>query len=122
MGVPVDQLDSEIEKILKSSKLKVDKDLEKIKKKIARDAAKIVKENAPVGKSNGGAYQSSITYKKNGDGYVVYSKGKGQLTHLLEFGHAIVGGTGKTTAFPHFSVGLEQALKETEEELKKIEL
>ena len=122
MGVPVDQLDSEIEKILKSSKLKVDKDLEKIKKKIARDAAKIVKENAPVGKSNGGAYQSSITYKKNGDGYVVYSKGKGQLTHLLEFGHAIAGGTGTTTAFPHFSLGLEHALKQTEEELKKIEL
>ena len=105
MGVPVDQLDSEIEKILKSSKLKVDKDLEKIKKKIARDAAKVVKESAPVGKSNGGAYQSSITYKKNGDGYVVYSKGKGQLTHLLEFGHAIVGGTGKQQPFHIFLLG-----------------
>lgn len=122
MGVPVDQLDSEIEKILKSSKLKVDKDLEKIKKKIARDAAKVVKENAPVAAVNGGGYKSSITYKKNGDGYVIYSKGKGQLTHLLEFGHAIAGGTGTTTAFPHFSLGLEHALKQTEEELKKIEL
>lgn len=122
MGVPIDQLDGEIEKILKQSKMKADKELEKIKKKIARDASKVVKENAPVGKTNGGAYQSSITYKKNGDGYVVYSKGKGQLTHLLEFGHAIAGGTGTTTAFPHFSLGLERALKETEEELKKIEL
>lgn len=122
MGVPIDQLDGEIEKILKQSKMKADKELEKVKKKIARDASKVVKENAPVGKRNGGAYQSSITYKKNGDGYVVYSKGKGQLTHLLEFGHAIAGGTGTTTAFPHFSLGLEHALKQTEEELKKIEL
>ncbi|EJW98654.1 Prophage pi2 protein 37 [gut metagenome] len=120
MSTPADQLDAEIERILKMAKLKADDELKDIKKTIAKETAEVAKEHAPSRHANG--YKSTLTYKAKGDGYVVYSKGKGQLTHLLEFGHAIAGGTGKTRAFPHFSIALEHALKRTEEELEKIEL
>lgn len=124
MVVPADQLDAEIEKILKAAKAKADNELQDILKDVAKTAADVVKKNAPVGhnESRRGKYKNSLSYKKKGSGYVVYSKDQYQLTHLLEFGHAIAGGTGTTTAFPHFSIALDHALKRTEEELKKIKL
>ena len=52
---------------------------------------------------------------------VVYSK-RYQLTHLLEFGHAMRGG-GRTRAFPHIApaeqAGIEQLARDIERDLRK---
>ena len=87
MGVPVDQLDSEIEKILKSSKLKVDKDLEKIKKKIPHNARQNCKrERALLVNQTAGHMKALSLIKRMAIDTSSISKGKGQLTHLLELG------------------------------------
>ena len=40
-----------------------------------------------------------------------------RLTHLLEHGHAVRGGTGRTRAFPHWKPAEEEAKDEYEKEL-----
>lgn len=76
-----------------------------------------VKAHAPV---RTGKYKRSLksrteyesaTEKRN----VIYSKGQGSLTHLLENGHAKRNG-GRTRSFPHFAYGQ----KVIEEELPKL--
>lgn len=61
--------------------------------------------NIPVSNAEIKHYKESFAIKKAGtkdsfNGYKLYNK-KGQLTHLLEHGHATKNG-GRTRAFPHW--------------------
>ena len=71
------------------------------------------KDNAPV---RTGGYQKSIRFRveqgPNGPVGHVYSTKPG-LPHLLEFGHAKIGG-GHTKAQPHVADAAESAFRETE--------
>lgn len=49
---------------------------------------------------------------------VVYNAGHGQITHLLEYGHATVNG-GRTREFPHIAPVNEEAEEKAIEKLKE---
>ena len=86
-------------------------------KEVADDVRDEIMKEAPV---KTGQYKESWTVSPGektlkGSSYIVHSKNRYQLTHLLEFGHAKRGG-GRTRAFPHISKGEKLAIKE----LKKL--
>lgn len=93
-------LDDFCEGVTKATKEEVDE--------VTKAAKKIVKKHAPV---KTGKYKRSIkskvayeslTEKRN----VIFSKDYGNLTHLLENGHAkINGGRTRTESIPHFRYG-----------------
>lgn len=64
-----------------------------------------------------GIFQTK-TDKKNHVKATVHNKNHYRLTHLLEKGHALVGG-GRTRAFPHILPVAEDAEKELLENIKK---
>ncbi len=103
----------EFEKYIDMTTMEVDNTV----KKVADDVKQEIMREAPV---ETGAYRKSWEVSpgektKNGSSYIVHSKDRYQLTHLLEFGHAKRGG-GRTRAFPHISKGEKLAIKE----LKKL--
>ena len=92
----------EIADILKTYTTEIEEGLEVAQKDVARKGAAELRNTSPVRKGpRGGRYAKGWTYKKNrGGGYVVYNKNSPQLTHLLEKGHAKVGG-GRVSGIPH---------------------
>lgn len=73
-----------------------------------------------------GAYAASITYRVNQKSEEVVAAEVGSktlpgLSHLLEKGHAMVGG-GKTTAFNFIGPAADEAFKTTTEAIEGIEL
>ena len=93
-------------------------------KDAVKDAAKTVRKeimaNAP---QKTGAYAKSWATKKLSEtsesiSYVVYSKNRYQLAHLLENGHALRTG-GRTRAFPHIAPAEETGYEQLESDLKK---
>lgn len=89
---------------------------------VAKETKARLKATSP---SRTGKYAKSWTYstKKNGNAYgkVIYSKEPSyRLTHLLEYGHALVRGgrtVGRAKAHPHISKAEQQAIDEFERRL-----
>lgn len=84
-------------------------------------AKKEIKANAP---KRTGAYAKSWTVKKTDENsesvtYVVHSKKKYRLTHLLENGHATRNG-GRTKAQPHIKPAEEKAIKSLTENIERV--
>jgi hypothetical protein len=50
----------------------------------------------------------------------VYNKTDYQLTHLLEKGHAIAGGTGRVPAYPHIGPVERKYIPQYEERINEI--
>ena len=65
-----------------------------------------------------GDYNSGWKAKKVKGKYVIYNEKKGWLTHLLENGHAKVGG-GRVEGIPHISLVEQQVIANFEAELKR---
>lgn len=97
-------------------------------KKAVQTASETVKgsiqDNAPI---DTGAYRKSFIITKTKETsdsmtMVVHSKGKYQLTHLLEYGHAKRGG-GRTKAQVHIApaekVGIDKLISEVEKGFQK---
>jgi hypothetical protein len=80
---------------------------------------KVAKAAAP---KKTGDYAKSLSYKVKGHGLKVSgevgSKRLPGLVHLLEKGHAKIGG-GKTRAFPHMAPGFDEGAPAFEAELEK---
>ena len=51
--------------------------------------------------------------------YTVYNAFKPSITHLLEFGHAINGGTQRVKAYPHIAQAEEKAVNSFVEQVEK---
>ena len=112
----------DITKALKDSTIEVTDEVEKIAVGVGKEAVKQLKEISP---KKTGVYAKSWKLKKEkGElgkfSVVVYNQKKGYLTHLLEHGHAIHGGTGRAKAIPHISVAEKAAIEKIEKRLGKL--
>lgn len=100
---------------------------EKIVVDVAKESVKKLKKESPRSNLQGhsGTYAKGWTYtldkRRLYNGATIYGKkGTYNLAHLLEFGHAIVGGgrkKGQTKEIPHVKPVEEWAVKEFEERL-----
>lgn len=122
--VQVADLDKAIKKILDEYGDEVKQTLDETTKAVSTKGKNKVKDAAPVGVRNG-KYKKSISLKKTkGDlntvEYKIYAKApEYRLTHLLEKGHAIHNGTGRTKKYPHWSKGQEYIEENFEKEFKE---
>lgn len=122
-----DQLLSEVNKILDKETTQVVKKTKKIVTEVSDKTVNKLKETSPKGKGKGsGQYAKSWKAKKTKEDamsieYCVHA-GKYQLTHLLENGHLIRNGTGRTFGFtqpkPHIKKAEEMAVEEIYKEIK----
>lgn len=97
---------------------------DKLKKEVRKTGNKIkneIQKNAPI---KSGAYKKSwkvktLNERVNSLNLVVHSSNRYQLSHLLEFGHALRNG-GRSKAKPHIKEEEELGIKEFEENIKRI--
>lgn len=82
--------------------------------KVAKEAVEELKATSP---KKTGKYSRAWNSKKEGDTIIIFNA-KGQLTHLLENGHALWQG-GRARAFPHIKPVETKVIKNFEEGVKK---
>ena len=91
----------------------------------AKEALKTLRETKPY-KSHTGDYKASfgseVAYKDTyAYGMRIGARGPYyRLTHLLEKGHRLRGGSGKTRSYPHIAPAQEAADKAFEEKIKEL--
>ena len=93
--VTVDNLASEIEKIMKEYSDDVTKNLDVITKKVGQKGAQALRNDSKASFKGTGKYASGWTYRAQTNRLyttvTIYNKTPG-LSHLLEHGHAVVAG------------------------------
>jgi len=118
MATNINNLAAEINRNLANYAHGVGEEIEKVAEKVAKEGAQQLKARSPVGARN--RYAKGWRAKKIGKQWVVHST-EYQLTHLLEKGHAKVGG-GRVPAKVHiapvekdmideFIKGVEEAIR-----------
>ena len=91
----------QIAQILDDYEKEVQKKAGEAIKSVSQDVAKRLRETSPKGPT--GDYAKGWRVKKNKyDDYIVHNATDYQLTHLLEYGHALPQG-GRARAFPHIA-------------------
>ncbi len=116
MVIKIDALSNEIANALKEYTTEVEEGLEKAKKKVAQDGAKTLKATSP---KKTGKYAKGWAVKKEGTSYVIRNRTRYQLTHLLEKGHAKVGG-GRVAPVVHIKPVEDSVIKEFENEVERV--
>lgn len=124
MSVSLDNLSSEIIKQYQTYTDDVTIAINKEVNKRSRELLKEVKARSPVRDKNGGKYKKGWTRKiENSHGQITittYNKTRGSLVHLLEHGHVIKGGTGRTRAIKHVGPATERETALLEQNIKSI--
>lgn len=95
----------QIAQILDDYEKEVQKKAGEAIKSVSQDVVKRLRETSPKGKkgAHAGDYAKGWRVKKNKyDDYIVHNATDYQLTHLLEYGHALPQG-GRARAFPHIA-------------------
>jgi hypothetical protein len=119
--VSIDQLADEIVNSVQDYTEPVKDAIEKETRSTARKMKREIKSNSPkeTGEyANGWSYSTSKKYGKIV--ITVYNKDKPQLTHLLENGHAIDGGTGRVEGIPHIGPAEKKYIAEYQKNINKI--
>lgn len=114
--ININSLASEITKTLQEYTTEVEEGLEKAKEKAAKDGAKKLKATSP---KKYGRYAKGWRVKQVGKAQVIHNATDYQLIHLLEKGHAKVGG-GRVAAIPHVAPVEEQVIKQYEDDVEKV--
>lgn len=119
--VSVDNLAEEIVKQMMAYSDEVDELMQQEIDKVAKEAVDSLKANPNIPKRTG-KYKKSFAIKKlaQGSGYkrvAVFNKVH-QLTHLLEFGHALKNG-GRARAYPHWQ-DAQKLAEELPERIKAV--
>lgn len=95
---------------------------------VAEEAAEQLQQTSPKRRKHGGAYARSWSVKEEKNrtftSEIVYNKKHYQLTHLLEFGHAIAGGGRRVDPIVHIEPvnarSEEEAVKRITEAIKRL--
>lgn len=103
-------LTKDIAEIMSQYTEEVEEDIRRLTDEISKEAVKTLKATSP---KKTGKYAKGWTRKKEKNGYIVYNRTKPGLAHLLEKGHAKVGG-GRVIGKPHIGLVEEQAIKDLE--------
>ncbi len=120
MSIKIDDL---ARKVMKGLDEYADVTTEQVKKAVRKAGNTVrreIQENAP---KNTGDYAKSWAVKKVRESshtleLVVHSKNSYQLTHLLEFGHALRNG-GRTRAMPHIAPAEEKGIEQLEKTIDR---
>ena len=120
MGIPIDELASEVMRGLEEYADLAAEEMKKAVKKAGTQVRKDIQENAP---KNTGTYAKSWSVKTQRETsstleLVVHSRNRYQLAHLLEYGHAKRGG-GRVAAKPHIAAAEEKGKEELEREIRQ---
>lgn len=115
MVVKIDDLSSEIAKQLAIYTSDVEEQVELAKEEVAKTAVSHLKQNSP---ELTGSYRTGWKLKKDGNRVIVHNQTDYQLTHLLEYGHAKLGG-GRVPAIVHIRPAEVEAIKEFTERVEK---
>lgn len=117
ISVEADRFGYGLDKLLEDIAPGIEDALEPAVRKGCQVSRKVAKANAP---KKTGRYAKSLSYKVKGHGMKVSgevgSKTLPGLVHLLEKGHAKVGG-GRTRAFPHMAPGYDEGAPAFEKKL-----
>lgn len=97
MAIRIDDLSKEIAKELSRYTAELEEEVEVIKDEVSKETVTLLRNKSP---EKSGDYAKGWARKKIGKDYVVYNKDNGQLTHVLENGHAKAGG-GRVPAQVH---------------------
>lgn len=120
--VPLDKLQSEIDKILDDYKEQVADGVQDAVQAVTKAGAKAIRSEAQGKFKGSGKYAKGWTSKVEKDRLgahgVIYNKDAPGLPHLLEHGHANRGG-GRTPGRPHIKPVEEKINKEFEEKVVK---
>ncbi|MDZ4567464.1 HK97 gp10 family phage protein [Bacillus cereus] len=111
----IDSLADDIARELQRYGKEVEEKLEVEKKVVANNLVDELKQKSP---KNTGKYRKGWRKKKVGNAIVVHNALKPQLTHLLEKGHAKVGG-GRVPAQVHIAPAEEKAINEFVERVER---
>lgn len=114
--VSIDNFANELVDILKEYTSDMEQGMEDAKEKTAKDGAKKLKITSP---KKTGKYGKGWRAKKVGTTWVVYNATDYQLTHLLEKGHAKVGG-GRVSGRPHIAPVEEEVIVGYEKQLERM--
>lgn len=114
--VSIDNLTSEIVKQVSLYTNEVEKKVRNAENKVAKEAVEELKQKSPKGDT--GRYAEGWDKKRVDGKLVIYNKSKPGLPHLLENGHAKVGG-GRTAAIPHIRPVEEEAISKFTELVEK---
>jgi hypothetical protein len=106
----IDDLSAQIIQELQRYTNLVTEEVEVAKKEVADQTVKELK-TAGSFKNMTGRYRKGWRVKKQGNKLIVHNKTDYQLTHLLEKGHAKVGG-GRVRAYPHIGPAEQRAINE----------
>ena len=104
-------LGRELEDYTRNLSNKVNEDALAVTKELVKD----IKNGSPV---KTGDYKKGWRYKKGGTSYVVHNSTNYQLTHLLEKGHAKVGG-GRVSGNPHIKPAEQKAIRKFVEAIER---
>ena len=114
---PIDKLNTAVSKILAEYEGNITKNVAEVTKEIGKKGAQAVKASA-MGAVKGKRYASGWTYEAKqtrlSTSVVIYNKSLPGLAHLLEKGHAKVGG-GRVDGRPHIAPVEEELIKDYEE-------
>lgn len=112
----MDDLENEIAKHLTAFTIEVEEGLQETQKKLARAGARKLRTTSP---KDTGDYRKGWSSRKRRHGYVIYNRTDYQLTHLLEHGHAKVGG-GRVAAIPHIKPVEDEIYDKFDKEIEKV--
>jgi Bacteriophage HK97-gp10, putative tail-component len=117
--VKIGRLTDEITSQLRKYSNALSEDVNQITDDLTKEAVVKIKDNIRKAKLvKTGNYLRGWTRKKVPGGFVIHNRTDYQLTHLLEYGHAMENG-GRTTAIPHIRTVEEWVVDEYEKRIDK---
>lgn len=118
MATPISGISDEIARQLKRYNLILKEDIEAAEKELTKEAVEELRNSALTPRLTGD-YAKGWTQSKVNGHWVGHNKTNYQLTHLLEDGHAKVGG-GRVPAYPHIEPIARKAAEKFEERIDDI--